>query len=53
MMASCQHNIIANSSFSWWAAYLNPNPNKIVVYPKAWHTDNIVRVGFPKEWVAL
>lgn len=53
IMAGCQHNIIANSSFSWWGAYLNPNPNKIVVYPKAWHTDGIVRVGFPKEWVAL
>jgi len=53
LMASCRHNIIANSSFSWWAAYLNPNPNKIVVYPKAWHADKVVRVGFPKEWVAL
>jgi hypothetical protein len=53
LMASCHHNIIANSSFSWWAAYLNPNPNKIVVYPKAWHADQVVRVGFPKEWVAL
>lgn len=53
LMASCHHNIIANSSFSWWAAYLNPNPNKRVIYPKAWHTDGVVRVGFPKEWVPL
>lgn len=53
LMASCQHNIIANSSFSWWAAYLNPNPNKIVIYPKAWHTDGVQRVGFPPEWRGL
>lgn len=53
IMAGCRHNIIANSSFSWWAAYLNSNPNKIVIYPKAWHTDGVQRVGFPKEWVSL
>lgn len=53
LMASCHHQIIANSSFSWWAAWLNPNPNKRVFYPKNWHTDGVQRVGFPKEWVAL
>lgn len=52
-MASCKHNIIANSSFSWWAAYLNPNPNKKVVYPAEWYADGVERTKCPKEWIKL
>ena len=50
----CRHHIIANSSFSWWGAWLNPSLDKIVVAPKKWFADKKdVRDLFPQGWVTL
>ncbi len=52
-MASCKHNIIANSSFSWWAAWLNPNTEKKVVAPREWFTDKEERISLPDTWIKI
>lgn len=49
-MASCHDLIIANSSFSWWAAYLAPNISKRVVAPKLWYADGVERTKCPDSW---
>lgn len=57
LMSSCEHNIIANSSYSWFGAYFNQNPNKIVIGPKVWfgpgnsqlNTSTII----PENWIKL
>ena len=53
IMSCCKHNVIANSSFSWWAAYFNTNPDKIVCYPALWFGEvagNDTRDLCPNEW---
>jgi hypothetical protein len=55
LMSHCRHNIIANSSFSWWAAWLNRNPHKIVIAPLKWFNDPSIKTYdlIPKEWIRL
>lgn len=54
MMSMCDHHIIANSSFSWWGAWLNSDPDKIVIAPKRWFGTNVdVKDLLPKEWIKM
>lgn len=52
-LASCQNIIMANSSWSWWAGYLCPHVDAKILYPNVWFSDNVKRVGFPKEWTEI
>ncbi|NTW33494.1 MAG: alpha-1,2-fucosyltransferase [Bacteroidetes bacterium] len=55
LMSMCKHNIIANSSYSWWAAWLNQNPNKIVIAPQKWFNDKSFNASdlIPEEWIKI
>lgn len=51
LMSKCNHNIIANSSFSWWGAWLNPNPSKQVVCPTEWFKGKPSSSVVPDSWI--
>jgi hypothetical protein len=56
LMSCCKHNIIANSSFSWWSAYFNTYKNKKVIYPSIWFSENVNKKSTdmcPKEWIQM
>jgi hypothetical protein len=54
LMSCCKHNIIANSSFSWWGAWLNPNHQKIVIAPNLWFRDKTNTIDLiPEGWVRI
>ena len=55
LMGACAHQVIANSSFSWWGAWLNQNPEKIVVAPKQWFATNTISTAdlIPDSWIRI
>lgn len=53
LMSICKHNIIANSSFSWWAAWLNLNKNKIVISPNKFLNIGDSKDLIPEDWIKI
>jgi len=56
-MSSCSHIIISSSTYSWFAAYLNDNNNKIIIYPNKWFGCNNIHLKtddlFPSNWICI
>jgi len=54
LMSDCQHHIIANSTFSWWGAWLAEHPQQVVIAPKTWFNDGVSSADLvPDRWIRL
>lgn len=53
LMSICNHNVIANSSYSWWSAWMNQNENKVVIAPARWTNSDTFSDITPASWVTL
>ena len=53
IMSQCKHHIIANSTFSWWGAYLGCNNEKIVIAPSKWMNNCETKDIYQSDWIKL
>lgn len=61
LIKNCKHDIVINSTYSWWGAWLNENPDKIVIAPQPWFADRESRIQYnssdedvlPEEWIKI